>query len=98
MLIFVTDLQVSCAQAGTQYVPPLWVMCLESVAHLLVMFNCSSNFLVYCSVSQQFKAALGRVCRCFSGGQGQPTGTILPTLHQHLPSSQFYYLSFETKL
>ena len=28
----------------------------ESVAHLLVMLNFSSNFLIYCSVSAQFKA------------------------------------------
>ena len=49
-------------------------MCLESVAHLLVMFNCSTNFLVYWSVSQQFKAALSRVCRCFCGEQGRTTG------------------------
>jgi hypothetical protein len=27
----------------------------ESVAHLLVMLNFSSNFLIYCSVSAQFK-------------------------------------------
>jgi hypothetical protein len=27
----------------------------ESVAHLLVMLNFSSNFLIYCSVSTQFK-------------------------------------------
>ena len=38
-------------------------MCLESVAHLLVMFNFSTNFLVYCSVSNQFKAALSKVVR-----------------------------------
>ena len=44
------------------YIPPLWVMCLESVAHLLVMLNFSSNFLIYCSVSNQFKLALSKVC------------------------------------
>ena len=35
-------------------------MCLESVAHLLVMINSSSNFLIYCSVSTQFKTALAK--------------------------------------
>ena len=50
-----------CSKAGYQYIPPVWVMCLESVAHLLVMLNFSTNFLVYCSVSNQFKAALSKV-------------------------------------
>ena len=44
-----------------QYIPPLWVMCLESVAHLLVMLNFSTNFLIYCSVSAPFKKALSKV-------------------------------------
>ena len=48
-----------------QYIPPLWIMCLESVAHLLVMFNFSSNFLIYCSVSNQFKATLSKLCHIF---------------------------------
>ena len=48
-----------------QYIPPVWIMCLESVAHLLVMLNFSSNFLIYCSVSKQFKQALSRVCLFF---------------------------------
>ena len=34
------------------------MMCLESLAHLLVMVNFSSNFLVYCSTSSPFKTAL----------------------------------------
>ena len=45
-----------------QYIPPLWVMCLESVAHLLVMLNFSTNFLIYCSVSSPFKKALSKAC------------------------------------
>jgi hypothetical protein len=40
-------------------------MCLESVAHVLVMINFSSNFLIYCSVSNQFKAALSKLCLFF---------------------------------
>ena len=70
------DVQVSCSKAGAQYVPPLWVMCLESVAHLLVMVNFSSNFLVYCSVSQQFKAALSRVCHYLCRHQTPQTGSL----------------------
>ena len=30
-----------CVEEFDQYIPPLWVMCLESVAHLLVLFNFS---------------------------------------------------------
>ena len=44
-----------------QYIPPLWVMCLESVAHLLVMINFSTNFIIYCSVSAPFKKAFSKV-------------------------------------
>ena len=57
-----SDVQVECIKRVDHYIPPLWIMCLESVAHLLVMFNFSSNFLIYCSVSNQFKAALSKVC------------------------------------
>ena len=59
----VPDVQIRCIKEHLQYIPPLYVMCLESVAHLLVMFNFSTNFLVYCSVSNQFKAALSKVVR-----------------------------------
>ena len=44
-----------------QYIPPLWVMCLESMAHLLVMINFSTNFIIYCSVSGPFKKAFSKV-------------------------------------
>ena len=50
-----------CVEEYDQYIPPLWVMCLESVAHLLVMLNFSTNFLIYCSVSAPFKKALSKV-------------------------------------
>ena len=63
---YISDVQVSCIKHVDRYIPPLWVMCLESVAHLLVMLNFSSNFLIYCSVSNQFKSALFKVCNCLS--------------------------------
>ena len=63
--ILVSDVQVSCIKHVDHYIPPLWVMCMESVAHLLVMLNFSSNFLVYCSVSNQFKKALSKICFFF---------------------------------
>ena len=58
-----------------QYIPPLWVMCLESVAHLLVMINFSTNFIIYCSVSAPFKKAFSKVkllilCMAFSPNIG----------------------------
>ena len=53
--------QVACMEEYDQYIPPLWIMCLESVAHLLVMLNFSTNFLIYCSVSAPFKKALSKV-------------------------------------
>ena len=56
--------QVRCVEEFDQYIPPLWVMCLESVAHLLVMLNFSTNFLIYCSVSAPFKKALSKVTFC----------------------------------
>ena len=58
------DVQVDCIKHQDEYIPPLWIMCLESVAHLLVMINFSSNFLVYCFVSKQFKKVLAKNC-CF---------------------------------
>ena len=61
----VSDVQVECIKHVDHYIPPLWIMCLESVAHLLVMLNFSSNFLIYCSVSNQFKLALSKVCGIF---------------------------------
>ena len=85
-LINITDVQVSCITYTDQYIPPLWVMCLESVAHLLVMFNFSSNFLIYCSVSNQFKAALYQACQflCKNPSNQQH---IEPTEYQTLPTS-----------
>ena len=87
IIMMIAEVQVSCKQAGMQYVPALWVMCLESVAHLLVMFNCSSNFLVYCSVSHQFKAALSRVCRYFCGHGGP-----------HRPSPGYYLCGWRLRI
>ena len=55
------DVQVECIKRVDHYIPPLWIMCLESVAHLLVMLNFSTNFLIYCSVSAPFKKALSKV-------------------------------------
>jgi len=58
MLVFLLEDQVSCMANADHYIPPLLIMCLESVAHLLVMFNFSTNFIIYCFVSKQFKTEL----------------------------------------
>ena len=67
------------------YIPPLWIMCLEAVAHLLIIFNVSSNFLIYCSVSNQFKASLSKLCIFFckrvpEGNEGNSQLTYLYVL------------------
>ena len=61
LVVSLVEVQVSCVREFDSYIPSLWIMCLESVAHLLVMLNVSSNFLIYCSVSSPFKAALTKV-------------------------------------
>ena len=61
LVVSLVEVQGSCITEYDQYIPSLWVMCLESVAHLLVMLNVSSNFLIYCSVSSPFKTALTKV-------------------------------------
>ena len=67
-----------------QYIPPMWIMCLESVAHLLVMVNFSTNFLIYCSVSKQFKSVLSNVLAvCF------PSLSLAETEHQQVRSEQY---------
>ena len=66
LLVGISDEQVECIKHADSYIPPLWIMCLESVSHLLVMLNFSSNFLIYCSASNQFKSALTKLCSIFS--------------------------------
>ena len=72
-----------------QYIPPMWIMCLESVAHLLVMINFSTNFLIYCSVSKQFKSVLSNVLAvCF------PSLRAADTEHHQVRSAlSQYFLS-----
>ena len=85
---------MSCIKHVDQYIPPLWVMCMESVAHLLVMFNFSSNFLIYCSVSNQFKAALSKVCMLFCKKSQPPR--MEASEYQQLPTSMAPQLSHTT--
>jgi len=70
-------------------------MCLESVAHLLVMLNFSSNFLIYCSVSTQFKAALLKAWPNFLQKSTPPTH-MKDSEYQQLPVSLAPQLSNTT--
>ena len=42
--------------------PSNWNMCLVSFNHWLLIINSSSNFLIYCSMGDQFKLALTQAC------------------------------------
>lgn len=48
--------------AGPQkmWIPNTYIMCLESLSHLLVMIASSSNFIIYCTISTKFKIFLKR--------------------------------------
>ena len=48
--------------AGPQrmWIPSTYIMCLESLSHLLVMIASSSNFIIYCTISTKFKIFLKR--------------------------------------
>ena len=85
-------MQVCCVKHVDHYIPPLWIMCMESVVHLMVMLNFYSNFLIYCSVSKQFKQALCRVCSivcCHSSPpcyQSESSELSFPPRHLQLSS------------
>jgi len=46
---------IDCLLSGRNWVPPAFIMCLESLSNLLVMISSSSNFIIYCFISTQFK-------------------------------------------
>jgi len=46
---------IDCLLSGRNWVPPAYIMCLESLSNLLVMISSSSNFIIYCFISTQFK-------------------------------------------
>jgi hypothetical protein len=53
--IIYVDRTYVCLMQEDNWIPPSWVLCLESVSHLLVMVSSSSNFIIYCTISTQFK-------------------------------------------
>jgi len=64
LVVTLVDVQIRCIKEHLQYIPPLYVMCLESVAHLLVMVNFALNFLIYVTVSQEFKSTFYKLLCC----------------------------------
>ena len=81
-----------CKYPAYHYIPPFWIMCTESVAHLMVMLNFSSNFLIYCSVSKQFKLTLSKArCHLCLGSPSPPVersdSAELETVAVALPTS-----------
>jgi hypothetical protein len=44
-----------CIADNHTYVPPVELICMESVSHLLILTNSSINFLIYCTLSTHFK-------------------------------------------
>ena len=52
---------LDCLERGVAFSPPLWSMCGDCVASLLLMVNFSGNFLIYCSALKSFKAKLKQI-------------------------------------
>ena len=60
--------------------PPVWFMCSTSVNHLLLVFNCIMNFVVYCCFNDGFKrlicgSRLSRISLAgiIAGGSANPS-------------------------
>lgn len=52
------DAIIECDRRGVGRMPPAWILCSISVSHLLLMFNSSVNFLVYCVAGSKFRVVL----------------------------------------
>ncbi|XP_023333119.1 FMRFamide receptor [Eurytemora carolleeae] len=54
-------------RCGDEFMHAAWFHCLNSISHLLLVLNSSSNFLIYCSLGTNFKLVLrkvfNRICR-----------------------------------
>jgi hypothetical protein len=58
--VIYVDMTFACMSdpEGQEWIPPYWILCLESVSHLLTMIAASTNFIVYCTISTKFKIFL----------------------------------------
>ena len=50
-----------CVAANLTYTPPLELLCMESISHILILFNSSSNFIIYCTLSTHFKVFMKKL-------------------------------------
>lgn len=44
-----------CIASNKSYIPPIELVCMESISHIMIMINSSCNFIVYCTLSTHFK-------------------------------------------
>ena len=44
-----------CVSTSGHYRPPLYLIALDSVSHLLILVNASANFIIYCILSTHFQ-------------------------------------------
>lgn len=51
----------ACVSANLSYIPPLPLVCMESVSHIMIMSNSSCNFLIYCTISTHFKVFMKKL-------------------------------------
>ena len=45
----------NCVSMSGEYRPPLLLIALDSVSHLLILVNASANFIIYCILSTHFQ-------------------------------------------
>ena len=51
---------IQCVSINKAWIPPGWMLIMESVSHLLLLISSSSNFLIYCTISTKFKIYIKR--------------------------------------
>ena len=49
------NITIQCAAMNKAWIPPNWMLIMESISHLLLLISSSSNFLIYCTISTKFK-------------------------------------------
>ena len=54
------DITITCVSHNKAWIPPNWMLIMESVSHLLLLVSSSSNFLIYCAISTKFKIYIKR--------------------------------------
>lgn len=65
--LFHVDYSIEC---GDDFRPPVWLMCMSSVNHLLLVLNCIMNFVVYCCFNSGFKKVVCGRFGCVGSASG----------------------------